>query len=412
MFQWIPLVKFFLILVSTESIFTSMTTTLRNFVRAVLLEIKMKDVEPRLRSKPFLDWAHKFYKNANHSGWDPYRDPAHPEDDESFDDWFDNNIMSIKGTEGYDDNQTHTLVDDVSRIKNEDQRSQALNWCISRLIDGGMLYEDHEKTVDYISDFFLYKNKLKEKDLNKYRTPADIFVAVKAVKQAGGNAKINPEKVKDVRKIGENEHSAVYQPLTVEASCALGKGTEWCTAKYPPGDRRNMFSYYTEGNSFGELGGPLYICFDKKTGKRYQIHFETSQYMDEDDSPIEPDTLLPAFEILTHNKQKVENADQLPYFFVEDDGNDRWIISTASGNIKEWRNKAGERDREDGPARMLKKTGSWSWYRNGKLHRIDGPAVFRKANDQYSRDREEYWINGERLVDKAAFEERKEKMKG
>ncbi len=46
---------------------------------------------------------------------------------------------------------------------------------------------------------------------------------------------------------------------------------------------------------------------------------------------------------------------------------------TDNGTV-EYKNKAGQRHREDGPA-LESKYGDKYWYRNGKLHREDGPAM-------------------------------------
>jgi hypothetical protein len=51
--------------------------------------------------------------------------------------------------------------------------------------------------------------------------------------------------------------------------------------------------------------------------------------------------------------------------------------------------------REDGPAEIWKK-GDWGYYKHGKKHRIDGPAV-------YKSKRFEYWIDGNKCKSKAEF---------
>jgi len=68
-------------------------------------------------------------------------------------------------------------------------------------------------------------------------------------------------------------------PETQEASCELGRGTKWCTAAA----KDNMFDQYSED-------GPLYVWRDKN-GKKYQFHFETAQFMDSKDVPIDARTI-------------------------------------------------------------------------------------------------------------------------
>ena len=60
------------------------------------------------------------------------------------------------------------------------------------------------------------------------------------------------------------------------AACELGKGTDWCTAA--PG--LDYFGDYYEPND------PLFFFKLKTSGKRYQFHYGSEQFMDERDRPI------------------------------------------------------------------------------------------------------------------------------
>jgi GNAT superfamily N-acetyltransferase len=65
-------------------------------------------------------------------------------------------------------------------------------------------------------------------------------------------------------------------PRTKEASCFFGMNTKWCTA----GTSNNAFSSYEEK-------GPLYIVLLKKENARFQFHFQTGQFTDERDEPLD-----------------------------------------------------------------------------------------------------------------------------
>ena len=54
---------------------------------------------------------------------------------------------------------------------------------------------------------------------------------------------------------------------------------------------------------------------------------------------------------------------------------------------KRWRNKNGKLHRLDGPAVELSNGGK-RWYLNGRLHREGGPAV------EHSDGHKEWWLNG------------------
>ena len=56
-----------------------------------------------------------------------------------------------------------------------------------------------------------------------------------------------------------------FAPETYEASCALGKGSGWCTAD---SRSRKYFDYYKDN-----YGGDYYIAISKDGKWKYQFHF-------------------------------------------------------------------------------------------------------------------------------------------
>ena len=69
---------------------------------------------------------------------------------------------------------------------------------------------------------------------------------------------------------------SILVPLTKEASCYFGINTEWCTAAT---SSDNAFESYNRD-------GPLYIILEKKTNTRWQYHYESGQFQDENDNSI------------------------------------------------------------------------------------------------------------------------------
>ena len=69
----------------------------------------------------------------------------------------------------------------------------------------------------------------------------------------------------------------VLTPTSAEAAKYWGHGTNWCTSHKD--DEYNRFYEYNES-------GRLFIFINNTTGRRYQIHFESDQMMDENDDPI------------------------------------------------------------------------------------------------------------------------------
>ena len=80
----------------------------------------------------------------------------------------------------------------------------------------------------------------------------------------------------------------IIQPLTEAAACYYGKGTRWCTAATRGS---NEFEEYIKD-------GPLYILIPKEPeykGEKYQLHFESESYMNEEDDSVSFGKLLQRF---------------------------------------------------------------------------------------------------------------------
>ena len=91
-----------------------------------------------------------------------------------------------------------------------------------------------------------------------------------------------------------DEDWIIAVPNTYEAECKLGENMRWCTANH----FGNGEGYY---NNYLSKGGKYYVNFDmtrpeNAKGKdypftRYQFHFESNQFMDKDDDPVELDSI-------------------------------------------------------------------------------------------------------------------------
>lgn len=87
------------------------------------------------------------------------------------------------------------------------------------------------------------------------------------------------------QQIFENDQVKVIVPLTEQEACRIGRGTRWCTAATRG---NNLFKNYSDQ-------GPLYVLLPKQpsyNGEKYQIHFPTEQFMDAQDNPVDPKSLL------------------------------------------------------------------------------------------------------------------------
>ena len=80
-------------------------------------------------------------------------------------------------------------------------------------------------------------------------------------------------------KVYNDENVTVVVPEDEAAACKYGRNTRWCTASTRG---QNMFDQYNRT-------GKLYILIPKQPkyeGEKYQIHFASNSYMDENDDPV------------------------------------------------------------------------------------------------------------------------------
>jgi hypothetical protein len=124
--------------------------------------------------------------------------------------------------------------------------------------------------------------KLKKKlpsprnDIMRYTDLAD-FVAVMDEYEDPGEKK-GLEKG-DAHTAFENDQVRIVIPNDQAAACYYGQGTRWCTAST---QGTNYFNHYHKD-------GQMYIMLPKKPkheGEKYQLHFPSEQFMDENDHPV------------------------------------------------------------------------------------------------------------------------------
>jgi len=146
----------------------------------------------------------------------------------------------------------------------------------------GAKIEDLESKVKpALEKFHLLKLKKKipspRNDIMRYTDLAD-FVAVMDEYE-------DPEEKKQADKgqaktVFENDSVRIIVPKDQNAACYYGQGTRWCTASTKGA---NYFNQYSKD-------GNLYILLPKKPkheGEKYQLHFSSGQFMDEEDRQVE-----------------------------------------------------------------------------------------------------------------------------
>tara|TARA_Y100000593_G_scaffold12569_2_gene23194 strand:+ start:45345 stop:46847 length:1503 start_codon:yes stop_codon:yes gene_type:complete len=139
--------------------------------------------------------------------------------------------------------------------------------------------------------FFHYQQFMSEKDLNRIR---DLEHLRDVVDEARPKIKDYQDKrtyldaEKGTEVFRDDDEWLIAALHNKGAACSLGKGTDWCTAA--PG--LNYFAEYYEPND------PLFYFQSKRTKERWQFHYGSEQFMDEDDIPISEDETMLLHDLL------------------------------------------------------------------------------------------------------------------
>jgi len=111
-------------------------------------------------------------------------------------------------------------------------------------------------------------------DINRYKTFDEFLDRMDEYEDVEDDAdKGRAEKIYDSSEV------AIVHPLDEPAACRYGRGTRWCTAAT---HGTNYFERYNRQ-------GPLYILIPKNPehdGEKYQLHFPSEQFMNEDDDAV------------------------------------------------------------------------------------------------------------------------------
>jgi hypothetical protein len=158
---------------------------------------------------------------------------------------------------------------------------QYVQWMARTYLKGDTFFEDVlSQVAGYLSKFYqLVQRKMiaaPRNDINGYKNFGDFMNSVEQYPDIDAKGQTDKGLAKAYY---EDSEIRVIVPLDRQAACYYGQGTRWCTA----GQNHNMFDRYASY-------GTLYIIIPKRPkiekGEKYQFHFETDQYMDPRDDPV------------------------------------------------------------------------------------------------------------------------------
>lgn len=160
-------------------------------------------------------------------------------------------------------------------------------WLLNRWLNSEFRIEDGARIQNTLSDFDQMKPYMRRQglstDINQY-TLYSLEDLISSLSNTELNANTESkrreyENYADMKVLYSGSLGELIVPLTMAASCEIGRGTRWCTAA----DNDNMFAEYSQD-------GYLYVWIDK-SGKKYQFHWESNQFMDAADRPLDAKTM-------------------------------------------------------------------------------------------------------------------------
>lgn len=238
--------------------------------------------------------------------------------DEAVAQWFLENIDQIE-REGYE-----------GTVYSRDGTNS--DWIVRRYIAGSHTWEDLTGVMNMnLRDWYLLKNRnlldTNHKDLSKFKSVRDVGFymtthykgELEKVRDAAKNAARN--KMAKNFKLVDNDDYRIYTAINRAAGCALGLGTQWCTANSNYGGHFHsysgkamlfqLFPYVTKKNA--ETGEEELGLSDTA---KYQFDAGGPTFMDITDRPVPADKVRETFPYiftdlataLKKNKSKMEKA--------------------------------------------------------------------------------------------------------
>ena len=199
--------------------------------------------------------------------------------------WFDNWV---------NENKDKILDFALSTIESKDPspNKQYTQWIVMRYLDGTIKrFEDILTTIETLlrkyHELKIHRALPAElADIGKVKTSQDLTKLWNDVNLHYQSLETKLQKAEkelmpkgNAKELLNNKDVRVIMPQDKQAACYYGQGTQWCTASTTS---QNYFDHYNQD-------GPLYILIPKNPnheGEKYQLHFDSGQYMNENDDPI------------------------------------------------------------------------------------------------------------------------------
>jgi len=184
-------------------------------------------------------------------------------------------------------------------------------------------------------------------DINQYKTFGELAEKINSIPQEDivSNKSKKRNIAKEMQKQAElflsTPEYTVIVPLTQEASCYYGQNTKWCTASTQADN-----AYH----SYAKNGQKLFIIIPKApthTGEKYQVHFQSGTFMDEQDDEVEIGDLMKKFpEFFKKASDTGELSDSEFVLFMTTEAKEK-MISSLAVHMDDFVRSIGEEAEED-----------------------------------------------------------------
>lgn len=205
-------------------------------------------------------------------------------------------VDSTVASNNQEDPESHPAESVLRAIADFDptEYSKYLNWIVDRYIDGDFSVEDREAVFQTLSGFQQYQNRLEIKDINQYKRLSDIRRAVQPLRQADAPTSARQERKRnkeadyregDIETIIDGSRYRVHVPKSQAAMNYLAwlnidkDSIEWCTTT----GRGEQFDSYSKDGTLYQISVDLF----KENPRKFLLHYESGQFMNEQDDPIE-----------------------------------------------------------------------------------------------------------------------------
>lgn len=188
--------------------------------------------------------------------------------------------------------QRQSLIDNIlDQLEAADPtpNKEYMPWIAKMYGEGGYgsSIEDMASTTrDALAQFHALKSRRRlppgAADIMQYRTVSEFLDMVDALPDP--EELDEPDNRGQAQEVYTDADVRVIVPQDQAAACYYGQGTRWCTAARG----QNYFDQY-------HRQGDLYILLPAKpqyTGEKYQLHWESGQFMNERDEDVDPSWLL------------------------------------------------------------------------------------------------------------------------